>query len=233
MSYLLDIYARLLAQYGPRHWWPGDTPFEVCVGAILTQNTNWGNVEKAIANLKQADKLSVNAIATLPPEKLAQLIRPSGYYNVKARRLQEFTLFLRDRHHGSLERLFAAPWQTVRSQLLAISGIGPETADSILLYAGGQPSFVVDAYTRRIFSRLGLVPDDIAYEPLRHRFMTGLPEDTALFNEYHALIVQHGKETCRPTPRCPDCCLAALCNTATPARPSASVDALPQVCFNP
>lgn len=214
MNRLLDVYERLLSQYGPRNWWPGDTPFEVCVGAILTQNTNWGNVEKAIANLKQAGTLSVSGIATLAPEELAALIRPSGYFNVKARRLQEFSRFLRDGHQGSLDQLFAAPWRTVRTQLLGINGIGPETADSILLYAGAQPSFVVDAYTRRIFSRLGLVPDSIAYEPLREHFMTRLPEDTTLFNEYHALIVQHGKESCRPAPRCAGCCLSAICKTA-------------------
>lgn len=206
------IFTALLEQYGPRHWWPGETPFEVCVGAILTQNTNWGNVEKAIANLKAADRLSVTGIADLLPDALAALIRPAGYFNVKAVRLQAFTAFLQQQYQGSLDRLFAAPWQQTRTELLAVKGIGPETADSILLYAGHKPSFVVDAYTRRIFSRLGLVDEQISYDVLRRHFMDSLASDTALFNEYHALIVELGKQVCRPRPQCCSCCLAAQCS---------------------
>lgn len=208
---LQELFATLLTQYGPRHWWPGETPFEVCVGAILTQNTNWGNVEKAIANLKAADRLSMAGIDSLLPSELATLIRPVGYFNVKATRLQAFTAFVLQEYGGSLDRLFTGPWQTTRQELLAIKGIGPETADSILLYAGQKPSFVVDAYTRRIFSRVGLVDEQISYDQLRDFFMDRLPQDTALFNEYHALIVELGKQACRPKPQCRDCCLLASC----------------------
>lgn len=208
---LLQIYDELLERYGPQHWWPGETPFEVCIGAILTQNTNWGNVEKAIANLKAAAVLNVTALADLQPSALAELIRPAGYFNVKADRLQQFVRFLQVQHQGSLDSLFHAPWQQTRTELLTVKGIGPETADSILLYAGQKPSFVVDAYTRRIFSRLGLVPEEIGYDQLRDFFMTTLPASTAFFNEYHALIVQHGKQYCRPRPGCKGCCLARFC----------------------
>ncbi|MCE1226454.1 MAG: endonuclease III domain-containing protein [Geobacteraceae bacterium] len=210
-SQLQKLFNTLLATYGPRHWWPGETPFEVCVGAILTQNTNWGNVEKAIANLKEVDRLSITGIATLAPDDLAALIRPAGYFNVKARRLQAFTDFVQQNHHGSLDQLFAGPWQTTRHELLMVKGIGPETADSILLYAGQKPSFVVDAYTRRIFSRLGLVDEQISYDQLRGYVMDRLPLDTALFNEYHALIVELGKQACRPKPQCAACCLSTNC----------------------
>lgn len=211
---LFRIFELLLSYYGPRHWWPAETPFEVCVGAILTQNTNWGNVEKAIANLKTAGRLSVNGIAGLPQDDLATLIRPAGYYNLKAARLQAFTAFLQQQYQGSIDLLFAGPWQQTRTELLTVKGIGPETADSILLYAGQKTSFVVDAYTRRIFSRLGIVSDRICYEKLRNCFMDQLSEDPALFNEYHALIVELGKSVCRPTPQCSSCCLGALCPAA-------------------
>jgi endonuclease-3 related protein len=211
MTALPAIFTRLLDRYGPRHWWPAESPFEVCVGAILTQNTNWGNVEKAIANLKTADCLTATGIATLTPQELAALIRPAGYFNVKARRLLAFCDALLAETQGDLDRLFAKDWQQLRHWLLAVNGIGPETADSILLYAGNRPSFVVDAYTRRIFSRLGLIDETIAYEPLRSFCMQQLPEDPALFNEFHALIVEHGKQHCRPRPRCADCCLSTGC----------------------
>jgi len=212
MTMLTTIFERLLERYGHREWWPAESPFEVCVGAILTQNTNWGNVEKAIANLKAADCLTPSAIATLPPQELAALIRPAGYFNVKARRLQSFCTSALAAGQGDLERLFAQDWRQLRQWLLAVNGIGPETADSMLLYAANRPSFVVDAYTRRIFSRLGLVDETIAYEPLRSFCMQQLPEDPALYNEFHALIVEHGKQQCRPRPRCADCCLAIQCN---------------------
>lgn len=208
---LLQIFTDLLDCYGTRHWWPGETPFEVCIGAILTQNTNWGNVEKAIANLKAANCLNIRGIASCAPHELAALIRPAGYFNIKADRLQSFVRFLDTHHQGNLEQLFEAPWQTTRSELLAVRGIGPETADSILLYAGNKPTFVVDAYTRRIFSRLGLVPEQINYDGLQHLFMQHLPPDVGLFNEYHALLVELGKQVCRPRPRCPACCLQKQC----------------------
>lgn len=207
----IDIFNALLNHYGPRHWWPAETPFEVCIGAILTQNTNWGNVEKAIANLKQAGQLSATGIASMSDAELAAMIRPAGYFNVKSARLKEFVRFLQQNHHGSLERLFTEPWQQTRTQLLAVKGIGPETADSILLYAGEKPSFVVDTYTRRIFSRLGLVAEEIAYEELRRFFMDCLPLSAALYNEYHALIVELGKQVCRPKPHCQKCCLSVYC----------------------
>lgn len=211
---LTKIFTILLNCYGPRHWWPGDTPFEVCVGAILTQNTNWGNVEKAITNLKSAGRLSVEGLASLAPEQLATLIRPAGYFNVKAVRLQTFVRFLQEQHQGKLEQLFNGPWQETRNQLLSVKGIGPETADSILLYAGNKPSFVVDSYTRRIFNRLGLVDEQCSYDDLRQFFMDRLPHETALFNEYHALIVELGKAVCRPRPRCDSCYLTDICTEA-------------------
>lgn len=211
MTMLTTIFDRLLDRYGHRDWWPAESPFEVCVGAILTQNTNWGNVEKAIANLKATDCLTLSAIAGLPPQELAALIRPAGYFNVKARRLQAFCNRVLEAGQGDLERLLAQDWHQLRQWLLTVNGIGPETADSMLLYAANQPSFVVDAYTRRIFSRLGLVDETIAYEPLRSFCMQQLPQDPTLFNEFHALLVEHGKQHCRTRPRCADCCLATGC----------------------
>ncbi len=208
---LLQIFETLLTRYGPQDWWPGETPFEVCVGAILTQNTNWGNVEKAISNLKRAACLSITSIGALDTSELAALIRPAGYFNLKADRLQTFARYVQQDYAGSLEQLFGIPWQQARTGLLSVRGIGPETADSILLYAGEKPSFVVDSYTRRIFSRLGLVSEQICYNELRAFFMERLPLDAALFNEYHALIVELGKNICRPTPRCSDCCLRMCC----------------------
>lgn len=211
MPKLLTIYKTLLACYGHRDWWPAESPFEVCVGAILTQNTNWGNVEKAIFNLKQAGRLSVAGIAGLDHEELAALIRPAGYYNVKAGRLQDFVAFLLQRAEGDLDRLFASDMEQLRNELLAVRGIGPETADSILLYAGNHASFVVDTYTRRIFSRLGLVDVKIGYEELRSLFMGQLPRERSLYNEYHALIVEHAKQHCRTRPLCDGCCLVQKC----------------------
>lgn len=205
------IFDLLLARYGPLHWWPAETPFEVCVGAILTQNTNWGNVEKAIANLKREGLLSAEALRDLPRERLAAVIRPAGFFNVKSERLKGFVAWLYARYGGSLERMFAGDWRELREELLAVPGIGPETCDSILLYAGGKPSFVVDAYTKRLFSRLGLIPEKAGYEEVRALFMRHLPADPALFNEYHALIVQHGKEHCRKKERCTGCSLHILC----------------------
>jgi endonuclease-3 related protein len=204
---------RLLARFGPQNWWPGETPFEVMVGAVLTQNTAWSNVEKAIANLGQAGALSCRAILDLSDTALASLIRPAGFFNVKTRRLKALCVFLERRgvelaperlaEQGNLAEL--------RSDLLAVHGIGEETADSILLYALGLPSFVVDAYTRRIFTRLGLITGQGRYADIKHRFEAGLPAVTFMYNEYHALIVRLGKDHCRPRPRCKDCPLQPIC----------------------
>lgn len=204
---LRDIYQRLLERYEPQHWWPADEPFEVMVGAILTQNTAWTNVHKAIRNLKNADVLSAPALRHIPMEKLAELIRPSGYFNAKARKLKAFASWLGERCGDDLSVLFLTETATLRGELLGIYGIGEETADSILLYAGGQPVFVIDAYTRRIFDRIGLQPDGRRYTDYQAMFMNHLPPEPPLFNEYHALIVRLGKETCRTRPLCRECIL--------------------------
>ncbi len=205
------IYDRLLADYGPRGWWPGESAFEIMVGAVLTQNTAWTNVEKAIANLKHARVWSPMAMVEIHPRRLASLIRPSGYYNVKARRLRALCRWVVAR--GGVRRLAALATDELRAELLAVHGIGPETADDILLYAFERPVFVIDAYTRRIFTRLGLIDGDESYETLRSRFELALGADVSLYNEYHALIVRHGKDTCRTTPRCRHCCLARVCDS--------------------
>lgn len=210
---LLEIYRRLLDAYGPQGWWPGETPFEVIVGAILTQSAAWANVEKAIGNLKAAGALSPGGLARLGEEELARLIRPSGYFNAKARKLKAFVALLYDRFGGELERLLAAPAEELRPLLLATHGIGPETADSILLYAAGRPLFVIDAYTRRVFDRLGLRPQGDDYHAWQALFMESLPPEAPLYNEYHALIVRHGKERCRRRPLCGGCSLLPLCPT--------------------
>jgi len=208
---LEGIFTRLFDRFGPLDWWPAETPFEVCVGAILTQNTAWSNVEKAIHALKQEDLMSPDSLYGCDPERLARLIRPSGYFNVKSRRLKDFTAWLSLNHHGSLERMFAGNWQELREELLRVRGIGPETADSILLYAGNKPTFVVDAYTRRLFRRLGLLPEAAGYDQTRALFMAGLPVDVRLFNEYHAQIVQQCKRFCRSKPLCSGCPLNDFC----------------------
>ncbi|KAF0221295.1 MAG: endonuclease III related [Geobacteraceae bacterium] len=208
---LLEIFDLLLKHYGPLHWWPAETPFEVCVGAILTQNTNWRNVEKAIANLKREGLLSPGSLRDIPAERLAEAIRPAGFFNVKSVRLKAFVAFLFERHEGSLERMFSGDWRELREELLGVRGIGRETCDSILLYAGGKPTFVVDAYTKRLFSHLGLISAQAGYEEVRALFMDNLPPDAELFNEYHALIVQHCKDHCRKKPRCTGCGLHLLC----------------------
>jgi endonuclease III related protein len=183
--------------YGPQHWWPGRTRFEVIVGAILTQNTSWCNVERAIAELRRENLLSVEGIEGVPLEKLSRLIRSSGYFRQKTWKLKAFVEFLRERYDGSLNKMFAAPTTELREQLLAVHGIGPETADSILLYAGGHAVFVVDTYTRRILERHNLADGKQTYEQIRRLFETNLPGDPAVFNEYHALLVHTGKHFCR------------------------------------
>ena len=204
---LPDIYRRLFKRYGPQRWWPAEEPFEVIVGAILTQSAAWANVEKAIANLKKAGKLSPDALRRLPETELASLIHPCGYYNVKARKLKAFTRWLEEQYNDSLDKLFAQDIDDLRSRLLAVYGIGEETADSIILYAGNKPIFVIDTYTRRIIDRLGLSPRPNSYPACQKLFMTSLPADAALFNEYHALLVRLAKETCRKQPLCAQCCL--------------------------
>ncbi|MFZ3208423.1 MAG: endonuclease III domain-containing protein [Geobacteraceae bacterium] len=207
----MEIFHLLLAHYGPLHWWPAESPFEVCVGAILTQNTNWGNVEKAVAGLREEGLLSPAALRDVDLERLALVIRSAGFFNIKSARLRDFVLWLFSRYEGSLERMFSGDWRELRSELLAVRGIGPETCDSMLLYAGNKPSFVVDAYTRRLFSRLGLISAVSCYEDVRAMFMNNLPDDVELFNEYHALIVEHCKRHCRTKPRCSDCSLQIGC----------------------
>jgi endonuclease III related protein len=206
----MEVFDTLLKSYGPLHWWPAETPFEVCVGAILTQNTNWLNVEKAIVNLKREGLLSLDALWDIDQERLADLIRPSGFFNVKSVRLKDFIGWLLN-GHGSLDAMFSGDWMALREELIGVRGIGRETCDSILLYAGGKPSFVVDAYTKRLFYRLGLVREAAGYEEIRGLFMSALDNDSALFNEYHALIVEHCKRHCRKKPICSGCPLRPVC----------------------
>jgi endonuclease-3 related protein len=208
---LTEIYRLLLARYSPQHWWPADTAFEVIVGAILTQSAAWGNVEKAISNLKQARVMNPASLRKLPLSKLAKLIYPSGYYNAKALKLKSFVEHLEEAHEDSLERLFSLDIHRLRSELLNIHGIGPETADSIILYAAHKPIFVIDAYTRRILSRLGLNPSMDNYPAFQAIFTGNLPADEKLFNEYHALLVRHGKDVCKKVPLCDNCCLKGSC----------------------
>jgi len=213
-----QVYERLLAVYGPQGWWPGDdSAFTVVVGAILTQSAAWANVEKALANLERAGALSPRGLLGLSEEELARLVRPSGYYNAKARKLRAFAEMLAVDFGGSLERLFSLPLEALRAHLLATHGIGPETADDILLYAARRPVFVVDAYTRRIFSRLALRPERQAYENWQALFTSALPRDVTLFNEYHAVLVRHAKVACRRVPLCEGCCLLGLCPTGQSA----------------
>lgn len=207
---LLPIYNVLLNAIGPRHWWPGETPLEIIVGAILTQNTAWKNVEKAIANLKKEGGLSLEALDKLPENELAELIRPSGYFNQKAKKIKIFVRYICSRYACSLEKMSERPLAPLREELLAIHGIGPETADSILLYAFEKPSFVVDAYTRRILLRHGWMTEKATYEDIRRFFMTFLPQDAALFNEFHALIVFVGNRFCKRTPNCSACPLRSF-----------------------
>lgn len=207
-----EIYDALYAAHGPQHWWPGETAFEIMVGAVLTQNTAWINVERAIANLKQADALSPQAIVAAHPKRLAKWLKPSGYFNVKAKRLRAFCRWLID--EGGTAALARLPTDTLRVRLLAVHGVGPETADDILLYAFERPVFVIDAYTRRIFQRLGTIRGDEDYETLRAAFEQALGPDTALYNEYHGLIVRQGKDICRTRPRCAQCAIARSCRAA-------------------
>lgn len=225
---LIKIFDRLYGAFGPQHWWPGDTPFEIAVGAILTQNTNWGNVEKAIANLKRQRVLSAKKIHEMPPRDLSALIRPAGYFNIKTKRLKAFMDFLMNDYRGSFRRMKDEDMHTLREKLLGVNGIGPETADSILLYALKKPVFVIDAYTKRVLSRHGIMKHEEPYERFQELFhgtmapgnrkirppakniynhLKGLNEESLvrLFNEFHALFVRVGKTFCRPRPLCAAC----------------------------
>jgi endonuclease-3 related protein len=207
---LLAIYDILYKAFGPQHWWPGDGAFEVAVGAILTQNTNWSNVERAIDNLKSNGHLNAKALYEMPVGRLASLIRPAGYFNIKAKRLKAFIEFLIRHYRGSMRRMGREDLYILRDRLLAINGIGPETADSILLYALGKPIFVVDAYTKRVLHRHGIVEGKTTYHEIQGLFHKNLPRDVGLFNEFHALFVRLGKEYCRPRPVCKGCPLEAF-----------------------
>jgi endonuclease III related protein len=201
-----EYYNSLFTAFGPQHWWPGETPFEVIVGAILTQNTSWTNVERAIANLKREELLSPRAIEKVSTRRLQNLIRPSGYFRQKARKLKAFCAFLRVEYRGSLKRMFATPTIVLRQKLLGVFGIGPETADSILLYAGEHAVFVVDAYTKRMLSRHGWANESMKYDAIRWIFERQLAPNVEQFKEFHALIAGAGKRFCRPQkPLCGEC----------------------------
>lgn len=206
----LQIYQTALKALGPQHWWPGETPFEVCVGAMLTQNTNWKNVEKAIANLRERQLLDPARLLALPPNELAELIRPAGYFNVKTKRLRNFLRFLMDEYDGDLSQMAGENLSSLREKLLSISGIGRETADSILLYACHKPIFVVDAYTKRILLRHEMIDEEADYDRMQEYLTDALPEELSLFNEYHALIVNIGKNFCKTKPHCEQCPLNAF-----------------------
>jgi len=202
---LMEMYNKLFNAFGPQHWWPGETPFEVMVGAILTQSTNWKNVEKAINNLKSAGVFSPEAILELPPSKLASLIKSSGYFNQKTKKLKNFLKFFKENYNFSIKRMKEEELTVLREKLLSVKGIGRETADSILLYALEKPIFVVDAYTYRVLTRHNIVPEDATYDEIQSLFMDNLEHEVKLFNEYHALFVRVGKEFCKRNPECDNC----------------------------
>ncbi|MBI2832000.1 MAG: endonuclease [Chloroflexi bacterium] len=207
---LLEIYDRLMSHYGPQRWWPAEGPFEVIVGAILTQSAAWSNVEKAIMRLKEAGAMSAGELRRLSQSEIALLIYSAGYHNTKALKLKAFASHL-ESYNDDLDRLFAKDIDSLRRELLSIYGIGEETADSVILYAAGKPVFVIDAYTRRIISRIGLSPHGESYAAYQRFFMENLPADTRMFNEYHALLVCLGKNVCRKRPLCHLCCLKDIC----------------------
>jgi endonuclease-3 related protein len=205
---LRRYYRRLYRRFGPQHWWPGRTRFEVILGALLTQNTAWSNVEKALANLRHEARLVPEQLSRVPASKLARLLRPAGYFRQKTRTVRGFLHHLNNHCRGSLARLLRKPTGELRAELLSLRGVGEETADSILLYAASRPLFVIDAYTRRVFSRHGLAPADATYVELQGFFHRHLPADARLFNEYHALLVAAGKNYCHS--RNPDCAACPL-----------------------
>jgi endonuclease-3 related protein len=202
---LRELYQKLWEAFGPQGWWPAETPFEVILGAILTQNTNWNNVAQVLAGLKEEGLLNPRLLREMPDAELARRLKPSGYFNIKARRVKNFLDFFAHHFHDSLEEMAQEDLGGLRQSLLGVKGIGPETADSILLYALNQPTFVVDAYTFRVLSRHYLAPESSSYNELQGLFMENLPADVPLYQEFHALLVKVGKEFCRPRPRCPSC----------------------------
>lgn len=202
----LDIYTALFEHYGPQNWWPAETPLEMIVGAVLTQNTNWKNVSRALANLKEANLLELDSLNGLTHEELADYIRPAGYYNLKAKRLKNLLQLIATEYNNDLKQLFDEELEFSRSRLLQVNGIGQETADSILLYAAQQPIFVVDAYTYRVFSRHNLLEEECSYADIQERFMDSLPREVPLFNEYHALIVRVAKQYCKKNNPCCQLC---------------------------
>jgi len=202
---LMQLYRRLYRHYGDLQWWPGDSPLEISVGAILTQNTAWTNVEKAIKRIKEARSLSVASLGRMTRKRLALLIKSAGYFNVKARRLKNFLSFLQHRYGGSLRKMFKQDSLRLREELLSVNGIGPETADSILLYAGAKPIFVIDAYTKRIFSRHGVLSYEKSYDEFQEIFMRHLPRSVTFYNQYHGMFVNIGKDFCRKRPLCASC----------------------------
>ena len=212
---LSEIYDRLLERYGPQNWWPADTPIEVMVGAVLTQAASWTNVEQALANLRDADALSSQAIRDMPLPELASLVYPSGYYNAKADKLKALCQFLHDFCEDDLDRMAFRPTQELRIELLRVYGIGNETADDILLYALGHPIFVVDTYTRRLMHRIGVVDERVNYAKLQALFMDNLPSDAQYFNEFHALIVRHSIVACKKSPKCEGCPILDICEFGT------------------
>ena len=210
MSPTYQVYKRLFEMLGPQHWWPGDSPWEVMVGAVLVQNTAWRNVERAIANLRDEDLLDPHRLTACHPEALSDLIRPAGYYRLKTGRLLNLMRFIVEQFDGSLGAMRNVPWQDLREQLLQVKGIGPETADSILLYALNQPALVVDTYTHRIFARHGWIGYEADYHQLQEHLASELPEDVPLYNDLHALLVHVGHHWCRRKPKCEECPLAEL-----------------------
>ncbi len=201
-----NIFNKLFLHFGHQHWWPADSPFEVVLGAILTQNTNWANVEKAINNLKKEKLITPKKIYHLHQNKLARLIKPAGYFNIKAKRIKNFINFVFSDYDGNIKKMFVQDIVTLRKSLLSVNGIGEETADSIILYAAALPIFVVDAYTKRIFTRLGFFKEESSYQDVQNFFMQNLPQDVKMFNEFHALIVRLAKELClKNKPRCKLC----------------------------
>ena len=217
---LIDIYRCLLNFFGPQHWWPGESPFEVMIGAVLTQNTNWKNVERAIRNLRKSDLLDPYGLFEVTLDELEELIQPAGYFRVKARRLHSLLEFFIGRYGGSVEAMSRTSLPDLRRELLAVYGIGPETADSILLYAVGLPIFVVDAYTHRVFARHGWINFDADYHQIQDYVQGDLPQDVPMYNEFHALLVRVGKNYCRKTnPKCAECPLRELLPNGKPLEP--------------
>jgi endonuclease III related protein len=219
---LLDIYRRLSSKYGPQRWWPADGPFEVIVGAILTQSAAWKNVEKCILNLKVAGVLSPSGLRNLSSKELSGLIHSSGYYNAKAVKIKAFVTWFGDKYGDNLDKLFEEDLSRFREELLSIHGIGEETADSILLYAGNKPVFVIDAYTRRVVDRLRIPVKGNKYNHYQKLFTDNLPQDVHMFNEFHALFVALCKDNCLKTPQCRKCCLAEICNNSQSVRRTSS-----------